>query len=181
MNEASLKICLIAGKKVGKKTFLRNHVHLFFHEDYMMMVGVEFATRKVDMYGIKISLSFWVISDEENRFKYLYRSFIAGSCGVILLYDITNQDSLTIFPNRIQMINDYSDENEIPIPILLVGNKLDLDAHREVSKEQVERFMEQHDIFSLMEISLKTGENVEHMITEITRMILTKRYPNVIK
>lgn len=32
-----------------------------------------------------------------------------------------------------------------------------------------------------MEISLKTGENVEHMITEITRMILTKRYPIVIK
>ena len=97
------------------------------------------------------------------------------------MYDITNQDSLTIFPNWIQMVNEYSDENEIPIPILLVGNKLDLEEHREVSKEQVKRFMGQHDIFSSMEISLKTGENVEHMVTEITRMILTKRYPNVIK
>jgi len=66
-------------------------------------------------------------------------------------------------------------------PILLVGNKLDLEENREVSKEQVEKFKEKHDISSSMEISLKTGENVEEMFMDITRIILKRWNPEVIE
>lgn len=66
-------------------------------------------------------------------------SYIQGANGVILMYDITNQDSLHIIPRWIDMVNDYSAENKIQIPIFLVGNKSDLAEDREVSEEYAQK------------------------------------------
>jgi GTPase SAR1 family protein len=56
-------------------------------------------------------------------------------------------------------------------PILLVGNKLDLEENREVSKERVEKVKEDNNISESMEISLETGENVELMFKKLAEMI----------
>ncbi len=55
---------------------------------------------------------------------------------------------------------------------MLVGNKLDLEENREISKERIKKFKENSKISSSMEISLQTGKNVEEMFMHIGRMIL---------
>jgi small GTP-binding protein len=166
------KMCLIASKEVGKKTFVRNYVNSFYG-DTMMTIGAAFGIKVVEMYGIKINLNFWVNSDKENRFKYLYRRYIDDSNGVILMYDITNAETLNKLSEWYLLIKENLDHDP---PILLVGNKLDLEEHREVSKEQVEKFKEKHKLTSSMEISLKTGENVEEMFVNIIKMILASQF-----
>jgi len=59
-------------------------------------------------------------------------------------------------------------------PILLVGNKLDLEMKREVSKEQIENFKLTNKISESIQISLETGENVEEMFLRLTKMLLNK-------
>ena len=85
------------------------------------------------------------------------------------MYDITNRDSLNDLSEWCQLIED---KLAYDIPILLVGNKLDLDKLRDISKEEVERFKRQYGISSSMEISLKTGEHVFNMSEEIANLIL---------
>ena len=63
-------------------------------------------------------------------------------------------------------------------PILLIGNELEFEKDREVSK-QVSQLKEDDDISSYMEISLETGRNVEKSFLELTKMMLRKTNPEV--
>ena len=88
-----------------------------------------------------------------------------------MIYDITNALSLDCFSEWIQIIRNSAKYDP---PLLLVGNKLDLEGDREVSKDQLKLFNENNDIYLTMEISLKTGENVEEMFRNVTSMLLKK-------
>ena len=169
--EYIFKVCLFANKDVGKKSlaksdFLYNPSNL----DHMITTGVETASKTVGIYDEMIRLQLWILSPEE-RWRSALPLYIRGSGGVILMYDITNAKTLNWLSECIQMIKNVLDYDP---PILLVGNKLDLEENREVSKEQVKNFKENNDISSSMEISLKSGENVNKMFMKFTRMILRR-------
>ena len=87
------------------------------------------------------------------------------------MYDTTNAETLNWFSQRIQVIKGNLDY--VP-PILLVGNKADLEENREVSKDQLEQFKKSNRLTSSMEISLKTGENVEKAFIKLTEMMIGK-------
>ncbi len=166
-----LKICLFGDKDVGKKTLaFSDYVKNIFKEDYYAMEtrGVELTTKEVNFYGKITRLQFWIISDDRERFQSIWEQYIKGSLGIIFMYDITNEKSLTRVSEWYQLVQNY----KVKIPILLVGNKLDLEEQREISKSQVERYKEKYNISFSMEISVKTGENVEEMITKIINMTL---------
>ena len=86
------------------------------------------------------------------------------------MYDITNLKSLQFLSERYEIIKELGYTN---LPILLVGNKLDAEEDREIFPEQVKQFKKNHNLSSSIEISLKSGENVEKMFFDITKMILT--------
>ena len=175
MAEYSCQISVFGCKNVGKKTlakskFLYNPSDL----DHMATIGVEISSKTVEIPEAKARLAFFIF-DPDQRFgrvthKCNLEIYIHGSSGAVIMYDITNPKTLDRVPQWIRIMKN----NAKDIPILLVGNKLDLVEHREVSQEQVEAFKENHDISSSMEISLKTGENVEEMFINITSMIMEK-------
>ena len=84
------------------------------------------------------------------------------------MYDITNVQTLSKLSEWCQLAKKYRGD----IPILLVGNKLDLEAKRDVSREQLENYNLNHDISEAVEISLQTGQNIEKMFLTITEMIV---------
>ena len=83
------------------------------------------------------------------------------------MYDITYAKTLNYVSKWSQIIKTKNDN-----PILLIGNKRDLKEDREVSKEQIKQYKKDHNISESMEISLKTGENVDQMFMKITNMLL---------
>lgn len=167
------KISLFAMENVGKETLSKNHfLNRVFDHGSMITLGVDFATKDLELYGKSIRSSILLYaSDFRERFNEKFRYYINGSNGVILMYDISNAKSLDWLSEWCQLIKNNLDYDP---PILLVGNKLDLEENREVSKEEVEKFKEKYDISSSIEISLKTGENVEKMFMDIVRMILKR-------
>ncbi|MFX0006303.1 MAG: Rab family GTPase [Promethearchaeota archaeon] len=162
------KICLFADKDVGKETLAKsNFLNSSFEYYKNSPTGVNFAIKEVEFHEKIIRLQFWIIS-EDKEFEKLWDSFIRGSGGVILMYDITNTTTLNRLSEWCRIVKEYRGD----IRILLVGNKLDLEENREVSKEHAEKFKEINDISSWMEISLKTGQNVEKMLFNIACLIL---------
>ena len=161
-----LKIYLFADKDVGKKTLSKStFVHNYYNiEDYMSTIGVEYSVKTIEY---RKGLQLWIISEKEYH-ALTWKCYINGSNGVILMCDITNAKTLHRLSEWCQMVKNYSEE----VSILLVGNKLDLEEHREVSKEQVEKFKQDNNLVSSMEISLKSGENVEKMFLKLLSMVL---------
>ena len=163
------KISVLAGKDVGKKTLLKRYMTYDFDVNTSNTHGVEFAIKDIELNDIFIRNSVWLYSDKQ-RFVKLFCYYIIGSTGIILMYDITNLKSLQFLSERYEIIKELGYTN---LPILLVGNKLDAEEDREIFPEQVKQFKKNHNLSSSIEISLKSGENVEKMFFDITKMILT--------
>lgn len=168
-----LFIAVLGSENVGKKTlaksrFLENPSDL----DYMLTIGMEFSTKTVEIDETVVKLLFRIFSHSKYRWDRTRKGnleiHLRHSHGAIILYDVTNSKSIEQIPQWIQIVKDNAGD----IPILLVGNKLDLEQQREVTKEQIETIKNEHNIVASMEISAKTGENVEKMIMVLTRMIL---------
>jgi len=168
---AFLKVLFFCDSGVGKQIFIKKYCSGSFGENYKSTIGVDFFTTKIKLrQGDTASLTFWDIAEQSyfNRIMTLY--YKDANAGIIM-YDITDGNSLNKILEWIQKIREYSGD----IPMLLVGNKSDLQELREVSKEKVEKLKESYDLSSSIEISLKTGENVEQMFMKLAELILNNK------
>ena len=111
---------------------------------------------------------------EKERFKFLITSYIRGAEGALFICDITNYDSLTHFDDWLMIIRKEL-RVEDQFPILLIGNKADLDDKREVSEKEGIIFAKSRDVDGFIECSAKTGENVEKIFRELAKMMIQKR------
>jgi len=107
----------------------------------------------------------------EERFRFLLSQYCKGANAAFFLYDITNGATLDHLPDWIQIIREHSGD----IPIMLVGNNLHLEENREVSREEGILLAENYNLYSFMEVSSKTGQNVE-LLFEVMAEILFERY-----
>lgn len=165
LQKLSFKIVLFGEKGVGRKTLLKSFSK-FQDEHYIDTIGAEFSWKMLTLEGYDVRLFIWNVNYEEE-FRINLPSFIRSSHAALLMFDITRLPSFNYLSELPQVIR----KNAGDIPILIVGNRLDLEQSREVSERQVENFKEAYNISSSMEISAKTGENVEEMFMKIAKII----------
>jgi len=90
-----------------------------------------------------------------------------------LVYDITRRDTFTHLTRWLEEVRQNGNPD---MTIMLIGNKGDLDARRQVSTEEGERFAKEHDLIFL-ETSAKTAYNVEEAFLQTSTVI----YENIDK
>ena len=114
-----------------------------------------------------------------ERFRGLKLDYLKGADGIIFLYDITNKNSFEFVKGFIWDV-EFSKLN---VKKILVGNSLDLENERQVSRMSVKKFCEKRNIKEI-EVSLKLGTNVsecfelliEAIIENQTKKELLKKY-----
>ena len=63
-------------------------------------------------------------------------------------------------------------ENSNPdIKIFLIGNKVDLEEEREISKEEAEKIKQEYDFDLFMEASAKSGFNTKEIFIEAAKLL----------
>ena len=142
---------------LGQKIYGNNSTRL--------VTGADICAKDVKIREKVVKLQIWILSTQE-RFRSIFQMYIRGSLGAIIMYDITNLNSLKRISEWCKTIR----ENSSKIPILLVGNKLDLEYLREISIEQGTKIKEELQLSAFMEISIKTGENVERMFERLSHL-----------
>uniref|UniRef100_A0A6B2LLV0 Uncharacterized protein n=1 Tax=Arcella intermedia TaxID=1963864 RepID=A0A6B2LLV0_9EUKA len=94
--------------------------------------------------------------------------FMKSGEGFILMYSISDQVSLDAMQRYREGIV-RAKETEI-FPVVLVGNKCDMEAERVVSKEQGEMLAQQFNAL-FVECSAKTGVNVTQSVKSLLKLI----------
>ncbi|GAG33309.1 unnamed protein product, partial [marine sediment metagenome] len=117
--------------------------------------------------GRKISLRIWDLAGED-RFRVLLPAFVKGADGAIFLYDITNRNTLNHLSNWIQLIK----ENAGDVPVVLAGNKLDLEESRNISYDEGLQVSKDRKLSGFLEVSGKTGENVDDLFKMVTHSMI---------
>ena len=107
----------------------------------------------------------------EEKYKSIPKNHIKNVQGIILMYDITNKKS---FDSIIDWISDVKEIKGENFPMILVGNKIDLNESREVTEEMGYELAEKNQI-EFFETSNKDGTNVEECGLALANKILVKR------
>jgi len=166
----TFKVVLVGDSRVGKSALLWQFINRVFTGPYIPTIGVEFKIRTIDVGGKRIKLKIWDTAEQE-RFRTITSSYYHGAHGIIVVYDITDQDTFNNAKERLYDVELQFDEN---VNKLLVGNKSDLESQRAVETSVAKEFADQHSI-PFLEASATSSINVEHafvtMATEIKNRI----------
>jgi Ras-related protein Rab-14 len=92
-----------------------------------------------------IRLQIWDTAGQE-RFRSVTKSYYRGAAGAILVYDITQRDT---FDNIPRWLDDVRHATAPHTVIYLVGNKSDLEASRQVTLEEAQKFAQLHGKYDM--------------------------------
>lgn len=131
-------VLLLGDPRVGKSSFLRRLTTQSFTDTYMCTIGKTYSKYK--------NITVHDTAGYE-RFHTLIEPYYVFADGAIILYDITSTCNVNYWKHRVLNISRQN------IPILVVGNKIDLTSGYE-------------KIDGAKYISCKTGENVTQIMDE---------------
>lgn len=107
----------------------------------------------------------------QEEFSSLRDTYIKASEGFLLVYSIT---ALRTFQHAQKLLAHIQKMKNPDVPIVMIGNKKDMEDQREVKKEEAEQYASEQHI-KLLEASAKTCENVHEAVHALVRMVTAAR------
>ncbi|XP_015259444.1 RAB11a, member RAS oncogene family, like [Cyprinodon tularosa] len=150
------KVVLIGDSGVGKSNLLSRFTRNEFNLESKSTIGVEFATRSIQVEGKTIKAQIWDTAGQE-RYRAITSAYYRGAVGALLVYDIAKHLTYENAERWLKELQDHADSN---IVIMLVGNKSDLRHLRAVPTEEARGFAEKNGL-SFLETSALDSSNVE--------------------
>lgn len=127
MDTLTSKVVLLGDGSVGKTSIKKRFVGLEFEGTYMATMGADFTikehkyrTRENNQIICKFMI--WDIAGQ-TRYNAVRPHYYLGSHSALLVYDVTNFNSVDSILN---WVKEFKRIVKHPVPITLVGNKVDL-------------------------------------------------------
>ena len=99
-------------------------------------------------------------------------TWISFGEGFVLVYSIDQKDSFDVLKDRYQRIKRNKDEDKVPV--IIVGNKCDLEDKRKVSQEEAQNYAKSEKI-QWIEASALKNINVKEVFTAVASEIVKKK------
>eukprot|EP00899_Mesostigma_viride_P017262 jgi/Mesvir1/25537/Mv01783-RA.1 len=131
--------------------------------------SVDFKLKMLTLDGKRLKLTVWDTAGQE-RFRTLTSSYYRGAQGIILVYDVTKRESFNHLKEIwLQECEMYSTNPDCVK--MLVGNKVDKESERQVTREEGAAFARSQACLFL-ECSAKTRVNVQQAFEELVHKII---------
>ncbi|CAH8296741.1 unnamed protein product [Eruca vesicaria subsp. sativa] len=167
------KIVLIGDSGVGKSNILSRFTRNEFCLESKSTIGVEFATKTLQVEGKTVKAQIWDTAGQE-RYRAITSAYYRGAVGAFLVYDITKRQT---FDNVLRWLRELRDHADSNIVIMMAGNKSDLNHLRSVAEEDGRSLAETEGL-SFLETSALEATNVDKafqtVLSEIYKIISKK-------
>jgi len=170
-----VKLCCLGDGGVGKTSITIQLCSNHFVEMYDPTI--EDSYRKQMVIDDEASMLEILDTAGQEELTALRDQWIRGAEGFIIVYSITSRGSfeqVSLFRQQILRVHDVDD-----MPMILVGNKCDLDHMREVSTLEGKELAKSFRNASFMEASAKNRHNIEDIFMDVVRTVRRKRGGNV--
>ena len=155
--------------EVGKANLSQKLCYKLFNPSARLVIGVDFHVKNLEVKGKKIKMQIWDIAGEE-RFDFLMPTYCLGASAVLIVYDITSSKTVDKMDKWTEIVRQKAGD----IPIVLIGNKIDLEDYREIPQENGVKLTQEYNLSGFSEISTKTGENVDDIFEDLSELILNR-------
>lgn len=166
--EFLFKVVIIGDSGVGKTNLLSRFSNNSFSADCKSTIGIEFATRTIEIEGHRVKAQIWDTAGQE-RFRAITTAYYRGATGALLVYDISSRSSFESIGRWLSEIRTHANED---IRIGLIGNKIDMNHVRSVRTSEGQKFAAENDLDLFMEVSALDSTNIEKCF----ETLLTKVY-----
>ena len=159
------KILLLGDCAVGKACLLLRYCENSFQESHLATIGLDFRLKTITLENNrKIRIQIWDTAGED-RFRSITRNYYKGAHGIVLIYDVTDQQSFQHIKDWVDKIKEESKEGVI---IYLVGNKIDLIDKRIITNADGKKLSEEIKI-KYYETSAKDSIGVNEVFENLVK------------
>ncbi len=170
----TFKIIIAGDGGVGKTTLVDKYVTGLFKDNSRITLGVQFMVKRLNVEGHQIDLQIWDFGGEE-RFRFLLPAYCRGVSGAIFMYDVTSPSSLYHIDDWLGILRSQGGH----FPLVVAGTKADLGSSRKVSTEEATSIAHRCDIPDVVEVSAKTGQNVDTLFERLCFHMVKANQPQV--
>jgi small GTP-binding protein len=157
------KMILFGDGGVGKTSLVERFIYDRFEENYISTLGYNVYEKRISYENaVTISLIIWDIAGQE-KYEGLRMKYAEGASNAFLVYNIADRNSFINIRKWKQDLDAYSGL----IPLALIGNKMDLESERQVSREEGENLAAEIGALVFLETSAKTGNEIENAFHQI--------------
>ncbi|EFC35538.1 rab family small GTPase [Naegleria gruberi] len=151
----NFKLVLVGDSATGKSSIITQFTEDEFKEQMSPTIGVDFKVKFMNVNRKKVKLTIFDTAGNAH--------------GIILVYDVTREETFNNIKNWLKECDLYSTFEECVK--LLIGNKIDLKEERKVSLQDAQNFAKSNNMVYI-ETSAKTKENVDKAFEEVVYQIL---------
>ena len=163
------KVIIVGEASVGKSCLLTRAIENKYDDDYMVTIGADSSTLLVKIGTSLVQLQIWDTAGTE-KYRSMIRVFFAGADAALLTYDITKKESFESLEYCwLDLVRQSTSAN---VKIVVVGNKKDLEASRQVDISKAEELVKSNDLFTFTETSAKTGEGILEIFMKLAKVLL---------
>ena len=158
------KIIMVGDSEVGKTVFVKRWTLDKFLDAYKMTASANISNKTFHVEGENIEFEIWDLAGQESL---LISNYFFGASGALLLFDKNDEETLKSLEDWYTKIRELSGK----IPIIVVGNKLDL---VEEPSKKGEKFAKKNNMLYI-ETSVKTGLNVSKTFETLAKVMLEEQ------
>lgn len=162
-----IKIILLGDSGVGKSRICHRYTgnKLEFNEN--ITIGVEFNFKHYLEDDVLYNIHIWDTAGQE-KFRSIIRSYYRRNNSNIIVFDITNIDSIL----NISLWLDDLEKNSDNKIIFLIANKIDLYTETVDTEKQIQQILLNKHIKGLYKVSALTGENLNESLDDIIKQTI---------
>ena len=165
-----IRIITLGESTVGKTAYINKYVDNIYKNTLPTIWFNTYSKNFSLPSGESIKIIFEDTSGQE-RYHSLSLNFIRKANGAVLMYDITQRNTFETISYWCNQIWEYHKKD---FPIILLGNKCDLENERQVQREEGEQIANEKGI-NFLETSNKNGINIKESVKVLVDMILKKK------
>ena len=159
------KVLLIGDSGVGKSCILLRYSDDSFSSSYVTTIGIDFKMKRLKVNDVDLKLQIWDTAGQE-RFRTITASYYRDAHGILLIYEVSSQESLENTRNWMRQIEQNCTQQ---IDLILVGNKSD-SKDRVVSYEMGKELADEYGI-PFFETSAKENNNIDECFQEMANAV----------
>ena len=175
---SKIKSILVGDSQVGKTSIITQLVRKTFDEEYIQTIAGDKSTKDIELSnGKTLNLEIWDTAGQEI-YRNVNKIFMKNAKIVILVYDMTSEESFKGLNDWYKQVIEVNDKNEIQFGV--VANKSDLYEDQKVTKDEAENYAKSInavygetsalDYDSVYDYFKNISESYDNMVTEKERL-----------